>query len=67
MSIEMTAKINARAVPIRMTPLWSVAVMTVRGADCPGNRLGKAAPPPLPSVVLVALESIKAACNANGS
>lgn len=55
MSMEMAAKINARAVPIRTTPLWSVAVMTVKGADSPGYRLGAGVPPEL-----VALESIEA-------
>jgi len=35
----MSAKVNAKAVAIIITPLWSVAVITVKGAVCPGRSI----------------------------
>jgi hypothetical protein len=34
---EIRAKIKPREVAINTMPLWSVAVMIVRGGDCPGR------------------------------
>jgi hypothetical protein len=50
MNKEMAEKIKAKVVPIKMMPVWSVAVMIVTGGDCPGYR--PPAPEPDESVEL---------------
>jgi hypothetical protein len=43
---ETKAKARPKAAAMASTPLWSVGVMTLNGADCPGSKVGPGAAVP---------------------